>query len=199
MAENRKITEAAFTEFVRHKEDEKEAVRASTQHYVRAFKLRGGIDLPQGQGWNWAAAFFGTVWMFYRRMYKMAIVCWVVLMAIQALLHYVAPDGHLIRFIFSVAVFVLFGLFGDKLYFKHVQDELAKGVKRGGTNIWGAIGFTIVLSILSTFVTYKVNPHQFDSAKMAYGMWQMSQHSGSGMHMMGGGHDDMMSVFGGHH
>lgn len=26
-------------------------------------------------GWNWAAFFFGINWMFYRKMYKAAVIC----------------------------------------------------------------------------------------------------------------------------
>lgn len=129
-------------------------------------------------GFNWGAAFFGIFWLGYRKMYKY-------LFAILGLLIIVNVTGLLVNSELSdkisggtsIALFVLFGIFGSELYRRYVDDSLEKIqkeahtkedeqraiFKRGGTGMkhaFAALGLFILSIIILLPIAWIVIPDE---------------------------------------
>lgn len=112
------------------------------EYYLEKFAC---IDEADGRfipSWNWAAFLFSALWALYRKMYGLffatvaAAVLWE---AIVAGLQLSWPLGNLFYF----AAWVLFGLFGNALYYKHASKKIEKAIALVGDSDRAAleIGF----------------------------------------------------------
>lgn len=81
-------------------------------------------------GWNWAAFFLGAGWLGYRKMYGATIAYYavfVVLFAMDEML-----DVDTMSTIVSLALAIVFGLYGNAWYLKHARAKIAEVRSRGG-------------------------------------------------------------------
>lgn len=100
--------------------------------------------------WNWAAFFFNSWWFLYRKMYGIGFGIIIADIVIGTFMPYLS-------LIFSIAMAVISGLYGNIAYLKHVQGKLDflkhmdKYIKqrlilnKGGVNI----EIPIILAIIS--------------------------------------------------
>ena len=111
--------------------------------------------------WNWAAFFFTSYWLIYRKMYKpFAIVAALEIFLIPAAAELIEPIGAL-----TFVLNILIGLFGNYLYMNHI-DQLIDNEpvgdmmavtdyqnKNGGTTyyVWIYLGVAAVISMLLPF------------------------------------------------
>ncbi len=119
--------------------------------YGRKFQkmqaVRGTTD------WNWCSFLFGGLWAFYRKMYLVGLI----VLAASSILACIPVIG----WVLSVGLSVCFGIWGNYLYMKHVQDSVCKYTRfsdteknlcyhsKGGVSVgavFGAIGINILLS-----------------------------------------------------
>lgn len=103
--------------------------------------------------WNWAAFLFGNCWLVYRKMYGICAIVYSTNFVLSRLLPY--P----INLIFSLALWVCYGLFGNYVYMRHAENEIIYGktmddnskkyyyIKKGGTS-----GRSIVVYLLLEFL-----------------------------------------------
>ena len=88
-------------------------------YYIPAFQKMDATG--SAISWNWAAFVFGLFWMLYRKMWLYALVIWGALFVIGLIPGIgAALDGFL-----GIASWILFGLFGNWLYKRKVEEELA--------------------------------------------------------------------------
>lgn len=112
-------------------------------------------------GFNWPAFLFGALWLGYRKMYK-AVVVYCCIVAAFALLGGAALDSGLASNLLTLVLAVVFGLWGNVWYYRHVenlvqrvatpgaseQDVLEVLARRGGTSHLGtfaALGVFVVI------------------------------------------------------
>jgi hypothetical protein len=124
-------------------------------------------------GFNWAAFFLTLTWLLYRRMYRffwVGVAVWVgavVLVTVAVVISVLAKLPILIlltmgglSFAVSIGVPVTYGRYGTYWYYLHLQRQLSQltpagqadlaAVSRmGGTNLWGAVVFGVILSAIS--------------------------------------------------
>lgn len=121
--------------------------------------------------WNWAAFLFGAFWFFYRRMYAIgiALVLGEILLNLLTNLFLPAAIGNLLGFI----VMILLGIFGDKLYFKHLQKIINEAppqlsgqarqnyaLHRGGESA-GAVWLVILIQFAVSFLVLNIFMQDF--------------------------------------
>lgn len=80
--------------------------------------------------WNWASFFFSTIWLIYRRCYLGAIVSMVVISMLSTPLALIAtiidPTSFVVSTIFSWLPYLLFGLFGNSIYFYFIKSKIER-------------------------------------------------------------------------
>ncbi|MDR1321327.1 MAG: DUF2628 domain-containing protein [Gracilibacteraceae bacterium] len=127
------------------------------QYYMRKFDY-----LEQGNkvSWNWAAFFFGNLWLLHRKMYKYFFV----FLVITFVLSNSVPEEYSL---FSIAITVVIGLMGNYLYMLHVKEKL-KAVsrlgdqrersdyirKKGGVNWLGTIVVLAIIILIGGALVY---------------------------------------------
>lgn len=122
--------------------------------------------------WNWAAFFFGTVWLWYRKMYAYFFASASFLCVIELLIKYRLAseysklEGFVYRFAgFFIFNILIFGIFGNAMYFRFLRTKYINHVHCLGTNHWLvtliatlAIGYyfnsvcNLILAILSVIL-----------------------------------------------
>lgn len=110
-----------------------------------------------GLSWNWMSFILGLSWMAYRKMWLYAII---VLAGIMLLgfIEYLLNVPEAFSWLTTFAIWLAFGLFGNHAYQKHVREKVrlivatnppdrvaAELSRQGGTNLWGAVAFTVGL------------------------------------------------------
>lgn len=110
--------------------------------------------------WNWCAFFFTSAWMFYRKMYKPAIIVMVIeYLAIPVLASVFSgsfPFGPLtlttsIGSTLSLAVSILLGLFGNYIYMKYIDELMDNEPADDAFNYqqkYGGISWKLVIAII---------------------------------------------------
>ena len=134
-------------------------VRDKVDYYMDKFsKIQMSGDKVS---WNWAAFFFTSYWLIYRKMYKLfAIVAALEIFIIPAVAELITPLGYL-----TFATNILLGLFGNYLYMNNIDqlidNEPAGDMmavtdyqnKNGGTTyyVWIYLGVAALISSLLPF------------------------------------------------
>lgn len=104
--------------------------------------------------WNTAAAFLGTTWLIYRKAYLAAFILFV----FQNVLMAIFPIG-------ALGCFLIRGVAGSFIYFKHVERVIEKAKmqhdkesgriyikKHSGTNLFGAVLFCVIDLLITVFL-----------------------------------------------
>jgi hypothetical protein len=85
-------------------------------YYIPAFQKMDSSG--SAISWNWSAFFFGVLWMLYRKMYLYALVIWGVTFLLGVL---TGGAGFGLSILEAIGI----GLFGNWLYKRKVEEELA--------------------------------------------------------------------------
>ncbi|MCL2818376.1 MAG: DUF2628 domain-containing protein [Actinomycetia bacterium] len=88
----------------------------NADYYIPRFQQMEASGSPMS--WNWSAFFFGLFWMLYRKMWLYALIAWAVLFVLEL----VPVIGQIVPFVAWIGL----GLFGNFIYKKFVEEELAK-------------------------------------------------------------------------
>lgn len=124
---------------------------------------------------NLAGFFLGVSWLSYRKMYKIALFMMLGISLLDTALMYVLGEqtyNAMSSSIFLGIGIVVTGLFGNYLYLRHSAQHIKKITasssdqnavrekleKAGGTSWLGAIGFTLLLIIMSVLISYFLGP-----------------------------------------
>lgn len=91
-------------------------VGTKTEYYLPKFETMETLN--SATSWNWAAFFFSTAWMLYRKMYAFGIGLWLVSNVISLL---GVP-------LLSLAVSIGVGVFGNYLYMKDINNRTDKAM-----------------------------------------------------------------------
>ena len=139
-------------EFEVEYEDERAAyIQKKVGTYLNKFdKLDSG---EKASSWNWCAFLFTCDWLIYRKMYKLAIIVLVALVAVELvaeIILYSVISNELVADLMvnmvSVVASVYVGIMGDRWYKKKIDklveegallepDEKQEHYKKGGTNL----------------------------------------------------------------
>ena len=91
-------------------------IGTNTPYYVDKFnhmKLQGKLT-----SWNWAAFFFGPIWMIYRKMYLYG--------GIGAGVAFVLPSLGNVGAVLSLAGYIALGVLGNHLYMNHLEGVVTQ-------------------------------------------------------------------------
>ena len=106
---------------VESREYYEKALNKNVEYYTEAFKR---LDETEKNTWNWAAFFFGSSWLFYRKMY----LCGFIIFMIERFIVRFMSDNNMI---FPLFVFLglrlLWGYFGNAWYYDVVKARIGKG------------------------------------------------------------------------
>ena len=101
-----------------------------TDYYTVKFtKIQNGTKIS----WNWAAFFFVIAWMFYRRMYLFAFAALCLQIGWVSNSNYFLPSlinsGYSFVVFFGIGLIwmILFGMFGNIIYYRHLQHQERQG------------------------------------------------------------------------
>ena len=153
-------------EFEVEYEDERAAyIQKKVGTYLNKFdKLDSG---EKASSWNWCAFLFTCDWLIYRKMYKLAIIVLVALVAVELvaeIILYSVISNELVADLMvnmvSVVASVYVGIMGDRWYKKKIDklveegaslepDEKQEHYKKGGTNVVAVIIILIVSSAIN--------------------------------------------------
>lgn len=109
---------------------------ARANYYEKVF---GYLEKEKTHTWNWAAFFFGSNWMAYRKMYMYSILSslfsllwWVVLLMLAGMLTSINNDVISVFLMFlgiplALVPNCLFGYYGNFLYYLTVKERIRDG------------------------------------------------------------------------
>jgi Protein of unknown function (DUF2628) len=143
-------------------------------------------DPSKGVSWNFAAFFLNTFWFAYRKMYGWMFISLILSVLLELALYGLATVTRLsweielgISIVAYIGMGALFGLYGNTLYYRHVQKKMKQieqsplltvdmkpfMLKRtGGVNKWAVGGLVFVLfSFLFVIGAYVEEVEQFGS------------------------------------
>lgn len=146
------------------------------KYYSEVIKLLQHIN-NGSISWHWPAFFVGTLWAFYRKMYKIGCLLLFIDFIFRILFSEIDnSNGVFFLFVFAyIGVKVIFAYYAKTLYVKHVKSKiitynhldnnslLSKLESTGGTNIWFPLLFTGV-PILAVVVVIFL-PQLFSSSE----------------------------------
>ena len=114
-----------------------------------------------GAGFNWAAFLFSGLWIPYRKMYKVTLIFYAVVL-LESILEEVVMVGILgqpevpggLSLVIGLAIWLICGVFGNRWYFSHAKRVIAEAraegfegeallrtlSRRGGTNLLASFG-----------------------------------------------------------
>lgn len=129
----------------------------------------GGFGAGFGAGFNWAAFFFTSGWLAYRKMYRLAIAVYAITL-VELVLEDVVFVGVLgksqppsgVGTVANLLVAVICGAYGNRWYLSHALRAVAehdceglpedawqaKLSAQGGTSLAAAIGLTVVSTVI---------------------------------------------------
>lgn len=129
-------------EFEKYFKKDNYKVDSYYQNYAEKYvKYSGAIK------WNWSSAFFNLFWLLYRKSYRGFIIVLLSILSIKAIL------GHQISGVMTPILFIIFGIFGNNLYFwdlkmKILNDSKSFGVER----LWVVLLFIPFILLFIFFV-----------------------------------------------
>jgi hypothetical protein len=119
--------------------------------------------------WNWAAFFWGPLWMAYRKMYAYAWAYFALVCFAQVVLHLLAGPSPV-----SLVGSFLVGFHGNAWYKQHVDKRLAEIqrisspqtadlelIRQGGTSVGAVVGFVLLLFALGVIGAIASDPEIF--------------------------------------
>jgi hypothetical protein len=107
-----------------------------TPYYMKVFQQ---IEKNHKEvNWNGSALIFGPFWMVYRRMYSgcLKILSIIIIFCLldYFLEHFFSMKKQSYLFFTFIINFML-GINGNKMYYRHVRDQVKKGYKIGGVDL----------------------------------------------------------------
>lgn len=183
-------------------------VNTHADYYSREFEK---LDNGQRAGFHIPAFFLTFYWMFYRKMYMEAGILFGAQMIIQLILAFllsaivnysdVLTAYSIITSLISIAVLVICGLFGNRLYYRYYRRALAEAGRfdnreawlrsRGGTLSPGILAAVIIgLLIVSGIASALGSSRIFQAASSGYSSGYNSYSSGGGSNSGGNTTDD---------
>lgn len=114
-------------------------IGGNAAYYLRKWAPR--LTSPDGEcGMNWAAFFFSTFWMFYRKMYRnaflfigAAVIVSLVLSVLFLVVFHTETVPSSVNLIFNVLFSLVCGMFGNAWYLSHAQQKIAAARAQGMT------------------------------------------------------------------
>ena len=113
------------------------------------------------KSWNWCAFLVTSLWLLYRKMYKVFFILLAVTFAIEAILAGIetaadlsSTTSSLLSSAMGIAVAVVMGFWGDKLYLQKIDglyetSPTGETIRRhGGTSLKGVIIYCVVCLVL---------------------------------------------------
>jgi len=132
------FTKESLLAFIRKDTDTEARYTKETAYYLHQFEHNKGARFFVS--WNWSAAFFGVIWMLYRRMYVYAIIYLLLKLATPPPFSFLSAWPY-ITFVstntshwIDLGLFFVQGLFGNALYLDFARRKVQKGVLHSGVN-----------------------------------------------------------------
>lgn len=110
-----------------------QVIQENIVHYRQSEQKINATGKDFGIAWNWSAFFFNLLWLVYRRCYKWAVLSWLGLIVVSGILG--AISGGALAGILPLVYCVLFGLFGDSLYFYAIREKIYKSKQKGLSDV----------------------------------------------------------------
>jgi hypothetical protein len=154
-------------------------VGRNSRYYLR--KWPWSLDyFGRAKGFNWAAFLLSGLWMPYRKMYRLTLIFFAIIVAITVAEEIVVAAGFVAESAATVfdrvsqlVIPIICGIFANAWYLAHAKREIVKirasGLKdedyyqalarRGGTNLFASFGFFLLLIaalILLTFAAFSL-------------------------------------------
>ncbi len=140
------FNKAGLINFVRERIDGKVSQTTGSVHYeelINNGKIEGWF-----KSWNWAAFFFGPLWLAYRKMYAYVTFFVLINLLLSFIVYYLWSRT---MWISGPLIMVLFGLYGDSLYINFARKKVEKGKTESGTSVFM---FTTALIAFLLFALY---------------------------------------------
>lgn len=101
-------------------------IRVNQSHYFH--KWRFNNRTLEKWGFNWVALFFGIIWFGYRKMYGWMFGIFII-EALLTVIYYIALINEfiivaIITYISSPIIHLILAMFGNKMYYNHVQEKV---------------------------------------------------------------------------
>ncbi len=99
----------------------------NTEYYREAFRK---LEKEDKVVFNFVAALYPFQWLVFRKMYGLAIALATVYMVVQTIFYSFIKNSDtswMVLLAFSVILFVVFGFFGNEIYYREVKSKVAKG------------------------------------------------------------------------
>ncbi len=97
-------------------------VGKNADYYIPRFKKFE--ETQSVVSWNWAAFFFGLLWMLYRKMYLYSVIFTIALFLFGLLLSVFNLYNNLVMLGVQIWLWVGFGVFGNYVYYTHVEKKV---------------------------------------------------------------------------
>lgn len=121
------------------------------EYYLKAYER---LKKEKKNKFNFAAALNGSFWLIYRRMYFSSIL----LSILNVLLGGVS----------TLLGFLILGFFGNKIYFKFLEDMQSRGYKNLEAKSRGVcVALILMLILLSFFVFFLLHPASHDYIRLS--------------------------------
>ena len=149
--------------------DERAAyIQKNVGTYLRKFDKIDNED--KASSWNWCAFLFTSDWLIYRKMYKLAVIVLVALVALEIIVELVTFTiidneivADLIVSLIDIAAYVAIGIMGDRWYKTKVDklvkesaelssEEKQEHYKKGGTNLPAVIIIVLISVAINLFL-----------------------------------------------
>lgn len=142
-------------------------------------KWAGVNDPSSSVSWNWAAFFLGPFWLGYRKMYR-HIFIWFGLFLLLDLFDVLIGNTYevsSINYIVSFVLYLLVGMFGNALYYRHAKKQVEKNKFTyadgselkyvGGTSSKGV--FVAVGGLIAYFISFLLIFNAFGTNVIVFG------------------------------
>ncbi len=130
----------------------------NTEYYKESFER---LEKENKTTFNFAAAFFPITWMMFRKMYGWAVLLVLVTSGIHGVLPALCQNREeriISLVVFWLVLFIVFGSWGNTLYYKNIKSKIAKGYAEI-TNynpidpIGGIVIIGVIISILKWIIS----------------------------------------------
>lgn len=138
-----KLTHNQLSEFVNHTETRTDVQSGHTQHYLNYLTR---FNKGHYVSWNWAAAFFGVIWVLYRCMPVLGAI-------IIAAIAFTATFSLIYLCFLKIIMFVFLGIFGDYFYLSTILARV-RSKKRPGHGKVPSIILLAIAFFTAPFVVY---------------------------------------------
>ena len=133
-------------------------------YYMRQFAKFSSAGDKYAISWNWASALLGSSWVFYRKMYLFGFIIFGAKIIIACIyMQYFIGYNKLLKVLFDVLFFLLYGICGNYLYYKHATNKLS--------NLWesthetpqetiqelgGTSGLSVLIYLIISTIIYSI-------------------------------------------